>query len=64
MKEIVKLTSQSIKGSKELQYVIRKFIKPSIMGSIWSNLESGTKEEMEKSFNSEKYSNCKKIIEI
>lgn len=44
-----------------VDYVIQRFDGHSSIGPMWGHLESGTKEEMEASFNSEKYADCKKI---
>lgn len=51
----------SYRGKPESRiYLIQQFDGMSVIGEMWSNLESGSIDAMRKSFNSDLYKDCKK----
>jgi hypothetical protein len=62
MTKTIKLTFTG--KPSERVYIIRQLNGHSSIGAMWSELERGTLEQMNASFNSNKYADCKKYSDI
>jgi hypothetical protein len=51
-------------GVEYTNYIIYKFVKMTTIGAMWDIVEKGTLEEMRASWESSKYNNFNKTIEI
>jgi len=64
--ERIKLCKNRVRrdGKEFTNDVIYKFVKNTAVGAMWDIVEKGTLEEMRASWESSKYNNCYKTIEI